>query len=151
VNITENLSIHIDKAMHWSSRKIYDRNHALWCSFIIKGPGGNIYFVGDTAYGDGDYFRHTRDKHGPIKIAILPIGDYKPRWLMKNVHMNPHEAVKAHIDLKASYSIASHFATIKLGDQSYLEDLAELRAALEHEAIPEEEFRALCIGEAWKF
>ena len=30
-----------------------DRNKALWASFVIETPGGRIYFVADSGYGDG--------------------------------------------------------------------------------------------------
>ena len=38
---------------------------------------------------------------GPIDLALLPIGAYEPRWFMQAVHMNPAEAVQAHLDLEA--------------------------------------------------
>ena len=39
---------------------------------------------------------------GPIDLALLPIGAYEPRWFMQAVHMNPAEAVQAHLDLEAA-------------------------------------------------
>ena len=57
-----------------------------------------IYFAGDTAYAP--FFHDIRQRLGPIDLALLPIGAYEPRWFMKSVHMNPAEAVQAHLDLR---------------------------------------------------
>ena len=45
---------------HWSARNLSDRNLALWASFVIEAPGGRIYYVADSGYGDGGYFRSAR-------------------------------------------------------------------------------------------
>src|ERR1700689_2724615 len=52
---------------HWSARNLSDRNMSLWASFVIETPGGSIYFVADSGYGDGGYFRRARERHGPFK------------------------------------------------------------------------------------
>jgi L-ascorbate metabolism protein UlaG (beta-lactamase superfamily) len=65
---------------------------------VIDMPGGGIYFVADSGYGNGHYFRSARERHGPFALAALPIGAYEPRWFMRDHHMNPAEAVQALID-----------------------------------------------------
>ena len=67
---------------HWSARGLTDRNKALWASFVIETPAGRIYHVADSGYGDGQHFRAARDRYGPFRLAILPIGAYEPRWFM---------------------------------------------------------------------
>ena len=49
-----------------------------------------------------------------MALALLPIGAYEPRWFMKDIHMNPAEAVQAHLDLGAARSIGMHFGTFRL-------------------------------------
>ena len=71
-----------------------------------------IYFAGDTGYVP--FFADVRHRLGPIDLALLPIGAYEPRWFMKAVHMNPEEAVQAHLDLQATASIGMHFGTFQL-------------------------------------
>lgn len=77
-------------------------------SYIFKIKEKTFYFAGDTAYFEGfkDY-----GKDFDIDYAFLPIGGYEPRFLLKNVHMNPQEAVQAFLDLKAKYIIPIHFGT----------------------------------------
>jgi L-ascorbate metabolism protein UlaG (beta-lactamase superfamily) len=64
---------------HWSARGLLDRNKALWAAFVIETPHGKIYFVADSGYGDGYHFRAARQRYGPFRLAILPIGAYEPR------------------------------------------------------------------------
>ncbi len=79
------------------------------CSSYIFRLGEKVfYFAGDTAYFDG--FKKYGDEFD-IDYAFLPIGGYEPRFLLKNVHMNPQEAVQAFLDLKAKYMIPIHYGT----------------------------------------
>jgi len=39
-------------------------------------------------------------RFGPFDLALLPIGAYEPRELLKPVHMNPADAVQAFLDLR---------------------------------------------------
>jgi L-ascorbate metabolism protein UlaG (beta-lactamase superfamily) len=111
VKIGDSVAVTPVPARHWSARNLSDRNMSLWGSFVIEGPAGCIYFVADSGYGDGAYFRRARDRHGPFKLAILPIGAYEPRWFMRDMHMNPAEAVQALLDCRAETALASHFGT----------------------------------------
>jgi L-ascorbate metabolism protein UlaG (beta-lactamase superfamily) len=47
-------------------------------------------------------------KHGPIKLAILPIGAYEPRWYMKHQNVNPAESGKIMKDCGAEQAIGHH-------------------------------------------
>jgi len=77
-------------------------------SFIIKIKDRTFYFAGDTAYFDG--FKEY-GKEFNIDIAFLPIGGYEPTLLLKNVHMNPWEAVQAFEDLNAEFVVPIHYGT----------------------------------------
>jgi L-ascorbate metabolism protein UlaG (beta-lactamase superfamily) len=135
---------------HWSARTLFDRNMALWASFVIETPGGRIYFVGDSAYGDGRYFRETRERHGPLRLAILPIGAYEPRWFMQDQHMNPAEAVQAFIDCGAEYALGHHYGTFQLTDEAIDAPLTALAEALQFAGVSSERFRTLRPGQAWQ-
>ena len=115
---------------HWSSRNILDHNKALWGSFILKTPSDNIYFAGDTGYGDGSHFREAQKEFKNFKLALLPIGAFKPEWFMQHSHMNPNEAVQAMLDLEAKHSIAIHFNTFPLADDAYDEPIENLKKSL---------------------
>ncbi len=132
---------------HWSARNLSDRNMSLWASFVIDAPCGKIYFVGDSGYGGGRLFRRARERNGPFKLAILPIGAYEPRWFMRDQHMNPAEAVQALIDCGAERALASHYGTFQLTDEAIDAPVLALAEALAAAGIPPERFRALRPGE----
>src|SRR3989442_10660883 len=124
------LPIMLTPAQHFSARNPFDRNRALWGGFVLRARGARIYFAGDTAYGS--FFRDVRLRLGSIDLALLPIGAYEPRWFMQSVHMNPAEAVQAHLELEPRESIAMHFGTFQLtteGIDAPLRALEEARRA----------------------
>jgi len=102
--------VHLEPAHHWSARGALDRRMALWAAFVVEGPGGKVYVVGDSGYNRGAYFRAAQEKHGPFRLAVLPIGAYEPRWFMRAQHMNPDEAVRAMRDCGAAHAMAHHSA-----------------------------------------
>lgn len=106
------LKISFEPSQHWSARGWSDKRETLWGSFVLHSRKGQIYFAGDTGYGD--HFKEINQKYGPMYISLLPIGAYRPRWFMKFAHMNPAEALLAHRDLKSTHSIGIHFGTFKL-------------------------------------
>jgi L-ascorbate metabolism protein UlaG (beta-lactamase superfamily) len=134
---------------HWSARNLSDRNMSLWASFVIEAPGGRIYFVADSGYGDGAHFRHARDRYGPFNLTILPIGAYEPRWFMRDQHMNPAEAVQAFLDCGAETALASHYGTFQLTDEAIEAPVLALADALSAAGIAPERFSALRPGQVW--
>lgn len=140
------LGIRLTPAQHFSARGPLDRDRALWGGFIVDAGGRRVFFAGDSGYGS--HFREIRERCGPIALALLPIGAYEPRWFMKDVHMDPAEAVQAHLDLQARQSIAMHFGTFQLTPEGIDEPVAALRTALRAAGVPEARFRALAAGES---
>ena len=85
---------------------------------MLKTPAGKIYIVCDFGYGEGKHFRRVGEMHGPLRLAILPIGAYEPRWFMRDQHMNPADAVKALADCGAQQALAHHHGTFQLTDEA---------------------------------
>jgi L-ascorbate metabolism protein UlaG (beta-lactamase superfamily) len=143
---TGGLSITSTPAHHFSARTLLDRNRALWGGFVLGVSGARLFFAGDTAYSP--LFQDVRRRLGPIDAALLPIGAYEPRWFMQAVHMNPAEAVQAHLDLQASVSIGMHFGTFPLTAEGIDEPLRALEEALRAKNVPPRAFRTLGSGES---
>jgi L-ascorbate metabolism protein UlaG (beta-lactamase superfamily) len=147
VDIGGGVAITLVAARHWTARNLSDRNMALWASFVIEALGGRIYFVADSGYGEGRYFRSARERYGPFKLAILPIGAYEPRWFMGDHHMSPDEAVRALIDCGAETALAHHYGTFQLTDESIDAPRLALTEALNTTGISSERFAALRPGQ----
>ncbi len=147
IAVAEDVAVHFEPTHHWSARGVLDRRHALWASFVIEGPAGKVLFVGDSGYGGGDNFRAIREKHGVLRLALLPIGSYEPRWFMRYQHMNPEESVRAFKDLGAERAIATHHGTFQLTDEAIDAPRRALAEALRQGGIAPERFSVLDPGE----
>lgn len=113
-------------AQHFSSRGLFDRDRTLWAGFVVTGPAGTVYFAGDTGFGP--HFAQVRERFGPVRLALLPIGAFRPEWFMSRVHMSPDEALEAHRILEAGTSVATHFGTFRLADDGQNEALERIEA-----------------------
>lgn len=127
ININPDFKITLTPAKHWSSRTLWDKRESLWGSFYIESKKEKIYFAGDTGYGK--HFLEIHKRLGTPTLSLLPIGAYEPRWFMQDMHMNPEEAVLAHIDLGSTLSIGMHFGTFKLTDEAIDAPLKDLEMA----------------------
>ncbi len=132
-------------AQHFSRRGLFDRLRTLWGGFVLTSASGRIFFTGDSAYGA--HFQEIRRRLGPIDLALLPIGAYEPRWLMRAAHMNPEEAVRAHQDLAPRLSISMHFGTFQLTDEAIDAPIGELRRSLRQHDVEESAFLVPGFGE----
>jgi len=140
------LPVTLTPAQHFSARGPFDRNRALWGGFLIEAGARRILFAGDSGYGP--HFREIAARLSPIDLALLPIGAYEPRWFMQDIHMNPAEAVQAHLDLGARRSVAMHFGTFQLTPEGIDEPVRELAKSLQQRAVPAGEFRPAEVGES---
>jgi L-ascorbate metabolism protein UlaG (beta-lactamase superfamily) len=140
------LPITATRAHHFSARGPFDRNRSLWAGFMLTAGARRIYFAGDTAYVP--FFCEIRQRLGPIDLALLPIGAYEPRWFMQAVHMNPAEAVRAHLDLQAVESIGMHYGTFQLTTEGIDDPIRALERARSGHGIPASRFRAMGFGES---
>jgi len=77
--------------------------------FVIETKNKTIYFAGDTAYDSG-LFKKIRSKFD-IDVLLMPIGAYSPRWMLRNEHTNPDEALMTMDVLKAKTMIPIHWGS----------------------------------------
>ncbi|MGL4597724.1 MAG: MBL fold metallo-hydrolase [Bacteroidia bacterium] len=110
-----NLKITFLPAKHWNRRFLHDTNRELWGAFQIETDKQSIYFAGDTAYAE--HFAETKKLFPHIRHAFMPVGAYKPQWMMQSAHANPDEAVQGFSALGATHFIPMHFGTFDLSDE----------------------------------
>lgn len=134
LRVNDKLRLTCTEAQHFSNRGLGDRDRTLWAGYLLHTAYGTIYFCGDSGYGP--HFKRigeqaTRSESGTIKLALLPIGSYRPEWFMAPVHVSPAGAVRAFMDLKAAQAVGIHFGTFQQGDDGLTEPADDLRKALE--------------------
>jgi L-ascorbate metabolism protein UlaG (beta-lactamase superfamily) len=135
---------------HWSSRWGTDRNRALWSAFAVTTPrGGSLFFAGDTGWGDGRWVREAA-RHGPFRLAILPIGAYEPRDFMKSNHINPDEAVAVFEALKPTRALGVHWGTFQLTFEGIDEPPRRLASLRRKRGIPAGAFLAAEAGRRFR-
>jgi L-ascorbate metabolism protein UlaG (beta-lactamase superfamily) len=150
VRVSEDIGVTFVPMHHWTARGVFDRNKALWAGFVIDTPAGRIYHVSDSGYGEGRYFRAARERYGPFRLAIIPIGAYEPRWFMSPMHMNPQESVQTLLDCGAEFALAHHHGTFQLTDEAIDAPAQALAQACAAAGIPAARFRVLAPGEVWE-
>ncbi len=141
----EGITVTCLPAVHWSKRGAFDRNRTLWASFAIQAGGLKIWFAGDTGYGP--VFREIGRDHGPFDYALVPIGAYAPRELMKAHHADPDEAVAIGRDIGAKRLVAMHWGTMILTDEPPFEPPDRFRAAATAAGYPPDDAWVMKVGE----
>jgi len=114
------VAVIVTRNHHWGSRWFRDRNRALWSSFVVTLPGGNLFFAGDTGFGDGKWPGEAA-AHGPIRLALIPIGAFRfvPGQMESGSHIGPVDAVEVYRRLGASRAIPIHWGTFRLSYEGY--------------------------------
>ena len=114
-------------AIHFSKRTLFDRNQTLWTGYVIESRRQRIHFAGDTAYGP--VFAELAAGLDRFDLALLPIGAYEPRLLMRGSHTTPEEAVQIGRELRAARIVAMHWGSIVLTDEPPFEPPERFRRA----------------------
>ena len=139
---------HFVPVQHFSARGMHDRFRSLWGGFVLEGPWGKIYFPGDTAYGR--HFSLVRERLGAMRMGLLPIGAYAPRWFMKEVHMIPEETVQAFQDLGCEFALGIHWGCFQLTEEPIFEPVERMNAARDAAGISADRFKAINPGQFWE-
>jgi N-acyl-phosphatidylethanolamine-hydrolysing phospholipase D len=139
------LQIQALPAIHFSKRTLFDRNQTLWTGYAIQGREHRIYFAGDTGFGP--VFRELGQGLAPFDVALLPIGAYEPRLLMRAVHATPEEAVQIGRELRARRLVGMHWGTISLTEEPPFEPPERFRAAARAAGYAKADSWVMSIGE----
>ena len=143
------IEVVVERVHHWGSRWGSDRNRALWSGFSVTLPGGNLFFAGDTGFGDGSWaVAAARD--GPYRLAIIPIGAFQPRAMMSPSHIDPIESVEVFRRLGAANALAVHWGTFRLSEEGIDDPPALLAKELARQGIAAGRFRATEVGRPWE-
>lgn len=126
-SMSDSLKLTTAPAQHFSGRR-KQNNSTLWCSWIISGASGKVYFSGDSGYGE--HFKQIGEEHGPFDLTLMECGAYGTYW--PYIHMLPEESIQAHVDLKGRYYLPIHWGKYNLAFHSW-QDPAERMLAKSQE------------------
>ena len=118
-------------SQHASARSGWDKDHALWCSWVLEAAEKRVYFAGDTAYQAVDTpspcpaFGEIGKAFGSFDLALLPIGLFKPQTMMGSVHCSPEQSLQIHKDIRSKFSVGMHYGTVRGGVSGQYEPVIE--------------------------
>jgi len=130
---------------HMSSRKGYDLDATLWCGYAVSYRSSKFLFAGDTGWFDG--LTEIGHRYGPFDAAAIPIGAYEPRSIFARQHIDPEEAVRTMLAVRAKRAVPIHWGTFVLTLEPMLEPRERLKMAVIEAGLSPEVFDAWFIGE----
>ena len=134
---------------HWSRRGLFDKNKTLWGGWWIENDTIKLVHLGDTGYTND--FIEINKRLGSPDLAFIPIGAYAPRWIMKESHMNPEEAIKTAFDLDAKKSIGMHWGTFILTTEPTEEPRQILENLIIEKDLNKDFFSTILPGDVYLF
>jgi L-ascorbate metabolism protein UlaG (beta-lactamase superfamily) len=117
----EGIQITFTPTRHFSGRGLTDRAKCLWGGWVFTTDEENIWFSGDSGYGE--HFKEIGDRLGPFDFAFMECGQYNDDW--RAIHMFPDESVQAALDAKVKKGMPVHWAGFSLSYQHTWEEPAE--------------------------
>jgi N-acyl-phosphatidylethanolamine-hydrolysing phospholipase D len=136
-------------AQHFSGRGLRDRNKTLWGSWCVEGKTKKFFFAGDSGYCA--HFKDIGTRLGPFDLSLMPIGAYEPRRLMRPIHMDPDEAVRASLEVGARTMLATHWGSFKLTDERLDDPPKKMEEAVRVRNLPHENYWTFMLGETRKW
>lgn len=142
----KDIRFHAVPAHHWSQRGIFDRNHTLWCGWIMQtAAGSTTYFSGDTGFSE-IMFRQIAGRFAPIDMAAIQTGAYAPRWFMHNQHIDPYQAVTIFQILQCRQAVGMHWGAFELADEPIDEPPQLLAQACAQQQLDNSRFESIKMG-----
>jgi L-ascorbate metabolism protein UlaG (beta-lactamase superfamily) len=119
-------------AQHFSGRSLNDRDCTLWASWVILSDELRLFFSGDTGYHAG--FRDIGERYGPFDVTMLETGAYDREW--PDVHMQPHETLQAHLDLRGRWLLPVHNGTFDLAMHAWDDPFERIVGLADARGVP---------------
>lgn len=118
-------------SQHFSGRGLFDGNQTLWASWVIQDGDMRVFFSGDTGYFDG--FKTIGETYGPFDVTLIETGAYSKDW--PDVHMQPEQTLRAHLDLRGKHLVPIHNGTFDLAMHAWQEPFDRIVMLAEQRAV----------------
>lgn len=119
------LTIHCVEARHYAGRGLFDQDEALWAGWVLEGPRHRLYYSGDTGWSE--HFAQIGASLGPFDATLIKIGEYDVTW--PYIHINPEEAVRAHLAARGGLLVPVHWGTFNLAYHPWNEPISRMVSA----------------------
>jgi L-ascorbate metabolism protein UlaG (beta-lactamase superfamily) len=126
------LEITAAPSQHFSGRGLKDRNATLWASMVMRGARHSVFFSGDT--GLTTEYTAINQRLGPFDLVMLEVGAFHPAW--GDIHLGPHNALKAHALLGGATLLPVHWGTFSLAMHAWDEPAETLLAEAKARNVP---------------
>lgn len=113
----DDIQITFTPTRHFSGRGLADRAKSLWGGWALKTAKENIWFSGDSGYGE--HFKEIGTRLGPFDFAFMECGQYNENW--HQIHMYPEESIQASIDANVKKMMPVHWAGFALAQHTWTE------------------------------
>ncbi len=123
----DGIEITFTPTRHFSGRGLTDRAKSLWGGWALKTTQENIYFSGDSGYGE--HFKEVGLKLGPFDFGFMECGQYNENWHL--IHMFPEESVQAAQDSKVKRIMPVHWAGFALAQHHWKDPIERFVIAAE--------------------
>jgi L-ascorbate metabolism protein UlaG (beta-lactamase superfamily) len=118
---TRGATLTASPSRHFSGRRLRDAlgrgNPTLWATWVIAGDRHRVFFSGDTGFFED--FAKIGEQLGPFDLTLIKIGAYGETW--PQIHVNPEEAVRAHVLLRGRVLLPIHWGTFNLAFHAWTE------------------------------
>ncbi len=111
----DGLFIACTPAQHFSGRWLTGRNETLWASWVLRTENRQIFYNGDSGFGN--HYASIHEKYGDFDLAIMECGQYNPRWA--KIHSFPEEGVEAMKILGAKITLPVHWGAFVLSNHPW--------------------------------
>lgn len=111
--------------LHYTGRLPWQNNTSLWSGYVIKSSKHQIYYTGDTGYGE--HFKEIYNRFGKMDLMIVENGQYDKAW--SQTHMMPEEGVEAAKLMEADVILPVHWAGFSLAYHSWYEPIERFTAS----------------------
>ncbi|MDO5608136.1 MAG: MBL fold metallo-hydrolase [Capnocytophaga sp.] len=118
------LQITSTPGVHYSGRGRSDRNKTLWTGYAIKGTQKNVFWSGDSGYGE--HFKQIGEQYGPFDLACVEIDGWNPGW--PNTHLFPEEVISVCKDVNAKKLLPVHWGVFDLALHPWDESIRRVAA-----------------------
>ncbi|GAA4707415.1 MBL fold metallo-hydrolase [Brevibacillus fulvus] len=130
--VFEGLTIAFTPSKHFSGRGVLNRDSTLWGGWVVLGQQTRFYTSGDGGYDA--HFLDIGKKYGPFDMTLIEGGQYDRRWSW--VHMQPEEAVQAHLDVRGKTMMLIHWGAFSLAFHGWAEPVERAWKQAEATHVP---------------